>query len=189
MPGCIGRKLGMSQIITAEGDIVPVTYVVCEPNTVCRKKTAEKDGYEAYVLGYDLLKKPRKTKRFRVQKEFAFSEDLEIESAVKVDIFAKDELVTVRGVSKGKGFQGRVRRHNARVARQTHGTKYTRHGSTGNCAMPGRVQKGTKMPGRMGGDTITLKKRPIVMVDPERNLLAIKGSLPGAINSHIIIEK
>jgi large subunit ribosomal protein L3 len=189
MPGILGKKLGMSQMITDEGNMVPVTYVVCEPNTVFQKKTKEKDGYEAVVLGFEPLKKPTKTKKYRILKEFSFDKDLNINDTIAVDIFENGELVTIRGVSKGKGFQGRVRRHNARVARRTHGTKYIRHGSTGNCTDPSRVKPGTKMPGRMGCDTVTLKGKTVLLVDTKRNLLAIKGPMPGAVNSLVIIEK
>ena len=189
MPGILGKKLGMSQIATDDGKLTAVTYVICEPNTVCHKKTEEKDGYNALVLGFQPLKKPTKTKKFKKLKEFNFEEDLNTDDKVTVEIFEKDDFVTVSGVSKGKGFQGRIRRHNMSISRQTHGTKYTRHGSTGQCAMPGRIKKGTKMPGRMGCDTTTLKKKQIIFVDPKRNLLAVKGSVPGAINSFVLIRK
>ncbi len=190
MIGILGKKLGMSQLITEEGHMVPVTYLVCEPNTVHQKKTEDKDGYSAVVLGAGPLKKPTKTKKFKKLKEFKCDEgEYKEKDKIKVDIFEPSDLVRICGVSKGKGFQGRVRRHNARVSRRTHGTKYTRHGSTGQCAMPGRTKKGTKMPGRMGCDTVTLRNRPIMMVDVKRNILAIKGSVPGAINSLVVIEK
>ncbi|MBI5415172.1 50S ribosomal protein L3 [Candidatus Peregrinibacteria bacterium] len=190
MPGIIGKKLGMSQVISDEGLMVPVTYVVCDPNTVFQVRTQEKDGYSAVVLGFEALKKPLKTKKFKTLKEFQFpSAELKVDDTIKVDIFNKDDLVVVTGVSKGKGFQGNVKRHHFKVIRRTHGTKYKRHGSTGQRAMPGRVFKGKRMPGRMGCDTVTLKKKQLLLVDPQRNVLAIKGSLPGAKNSILFIQK
>jgi large subunit ribosomal protein L3 len=190
MSGIIAKKLGMSQMVVADVGIVPVTYLVCTPNTVHQIKTKEKDGYETLVLGAEPLAKPKKTKKFKIMKEFKFPDtEMKVNDEVTVNIFAKDDLVTLTGVSKGKGFQGRVRLHNMKPIRATHGTKYGRHGSTGMRAMPGRVFKGMKMPGRMGSDTITLKHKQVLLVDEKRGLLAVKGPVPGAKDSIIFISK
>ncbi len=179
----------MAQIFEEGGNFVPVTYVVCEPNTICQVKTQEKDGFDAVVLGGEKLNKPRKTKKFRAISQFHGGSDLKAGDEITADIFADGEKVTITSVSKGKGFQGQVRRHNFTVARKTHGTKDPRHGSTGACAMPGRTKPGLKMAGRMGSDRVTLHDRIVVKVDASRNLIAIKGPIPGAKNSIVYLKK
>ena len=179
----------MAQIFQENGDMVPVTYLLCEPNTVYHVKTKEKDGNDAVVLGAEKLKKERKTKKFRILRELPSTGEEKRGDTVTVDIFEDGEKVTVVGTSKGKGFQGPVKRHNFRVARRTHGTKEPRHGSTGACAMPGRTKPGLKMAGRMGNAKVTLRDRHIIKVDAERNLIAVKGPVPGAINSFVLLKK
>lgn len=189
MLGIIGKKVGMAQLFLEDGNIVPVTYISCEPNTVHQVKSNEKDGIDALVLGAEKLKKEKKTKKFKILKEISGSVEAKKGDEVTVKIFEDGENVTVVGVSKGKGFQGPVRRHNFRVARRTHGTKDPRHGSTGACAMPGRSKPGIKMAGRMGNDKTTLRDKTIVRVDSDKNLIAIKGPVPGAKNSFVLLKK
>lgn len=189
MTGIIGKKLGMAQIFQAGGNLVAVTYLVCEPNTVWQLKTSEKDGMDAVVLATDKLKKERKTKKFRVLRQFEADADLKQGDEVKADVFKDGDKVTLIAVGKGRGFQGPVRRHNFHVIRKTHGTKYPRHGSTGANSMPRRVMPGLKMAGRMGNNQVTLRNREIILVDADRNLIAVKGPVPGAKNAIVILKK
>ena len=179
----------MGQIFEDDGAVVPVTFVVCEPNEVLQIKTAEKDNSAGVVLGSAPLKKPRKTKKFKTARQFS-SENLpqKVGEKVSVAIFEGCESLIVTGVSKGKGFQGGVKRHNFRTARHTHGTKEGRHGSTGACASPGRTKPGLKMAGQMGGEKVTLRNRKIAQIFSDKNVVAIKGALPGAINSTLILK-
>lgn len=179
----------MAQIFQENGDMVPVTYLLCEPNTIHHVKTEEKDNVSSVVLGAGKLKKEKKTKKFRLLKEFPSTGEEKKGDEITVGIFENGEKVTVVGTSKGKGFQGQVRRHNFSVARKTHGTKDPRHGSTGACAMPGRTKPGIKMAGRMGNDKVTLRNRQIMNVDTNRNLIAVKGPLPGAVNGFVLLKK
>lgn len=187
--GLIGKKLGMGQIFDAQGSVVPVTYIVCEPNVVWQVKDQAKDGLDAVVLGAEKLKKERKTKKFRTLHQFAGSGDFTPGAEIDAGIFAEGEEVTVTGTSKGHGFAGRVERHNFRVIRKTHGTKYARHGSTGANTMPGRTKPGIKMAGRMGNDKVTTHNRQIIKIDVKRQLIAIKGPVPGAKNGIVILKK
>ena len=191
MIGIIGRKIGMAQTFSEKGKAVPVTYIQCGQNTVYDIKTQDRDGYSAVVLGFEPLeKRATKTKKYSTMREFKGEvSGIEKGNSVDVSIFESGEKVSLVGRSKGKGFQGRVRKHNARVARKTHGTKYIRHGSTGSACITGRSQKGLKMAGRMGNDQVTLHKREIVTVDAGRGLVAIKGGVPGAINSVVFLKK
>ncbi len=189
MSGIIGKKIGMAQIFLQDGDIVPVTYILCEPNTIHDIKTADKDGVDAIVVGAEKLKKPQKTKKYRILREFHSGAESKKGDEIKVDIFEDEEEITIVSQSKGKGFQGPVRRHNFSVARRTHGTKEPRHGSTGACAMPGRTKPGLKMAGRMGNDKMTLRNRKIIRVDAEKNLIAVKGPVPGAKGSLVLLRK
>ena len=191
MNGIIGKKMGMAQVFDEKGHAIPVTYIRCDANTVYDIKTLEKDGYEAVVLGaWDLGSRATKTKKFKTVKEFR-GDVSGIERGVSVDvsIFEKGEKISLVGISKGKGFQGRVRRHNANVARKTHGTKAIRHGSSGSMCITARSQKGLKMAGRMGNDQVTLRGRELVVVDADRSIVAVKGPVPGAINSVVFLKK
>ena len=193
MPGILGKKLGMTRIINDEGRVIPLTVVQCEPNTVVQVKTQEKDGYPALVLGFDALKKPTKNRKFRHLKEFRLPEgddSLKTGDNVKVDIFEVGEKAKITSVSKGKGFQGVIKRHNFSRGPETHGSHHHREpGSIGACTRPGRVHKGKKMPGRMGQDKKTLNAVEIAYLDPTNNLLGIKGPVAGAKGSLIIIRK
>ena len=192
----IGKKIGMTQVFTPDGKVVPVTVVEAGPCTVIQKKTVEKDGYEAVQVGFAPLKDKHTTKPLKGHfakaeveakkylREFRLSDTsaLNVKDEIKCDIFAEADKVDVIGVSKGKGYAGVIKRHNASRLKETHGTgPVHRHpGSMGACSTPSRVLKGKKLPGHMGVDRVTVLNLEIVKVDAERNLLLIKGAIPGA---------
>lgn len=190
MPGILGTKIGMTRIIADDGRVIPLTVIQCDPNTVVQVKTDDVDGYPAVVLGFDALKKPTKNRKFRHLREFRISDDsLKTGDSVKVDQFEEGEKVKLTSVSKGKGFQGVIKRHNFSRGPETHGSHHHREpGSIGSSARPGRVHKGKKMPGRMGTDQKTVKGE-VVYLDAEKNLLGIKGGIAGSKGSLIIIRK
>ncbi|MFB6469167.1 50S ribosomal protein L3 [Cytobacillus sp. Hz8] len=192
--GILGRKIGMTQVFAENGELIPVTVVEAAPNVVLQKKSAETDGYEAIQLGFEdkrekLSNKPEKghvTKANTAPKRFVreFRElnldGYEVGQEVKVENFAAGDIVDVTGISKGKGFQGSIKRHGQSRGPMAHGSRYHRRpGSMGPVA-PNRVFKGKALPGRMGGEQITVQNLEIVKVDAERNLLLIKGNVPGA---------
>ncbi|MFH1284279.1 MAG: 50S ribosomal protein L3 [Candidatus Peregrinibacteria bacterium] len=192
MSGILGKKLGMTRLIQDDGRVIPVTVVQCEPNEVTQVKTVEKDGYPAIVLGFSKLKKPTKTKKFRHVKEFKI-EEKEAENYKKGDQITLEKLketekVKVTACSKGKGFQGVIKRFNFGRGPETHGSHHHREpGSIGTCAKPGRVHKGKKLPGRMGTDQITLSKVPVVYINPKENIIGLKGPVPGPNGGLVII--
>ena len=191
MPGIIGKKLGMSQVIQDDGRVIPVTYVQCNPNEVVYVKTEEKDGYPAIVLGFDEYKNPSKNKKYKSIKEFRVESTDEYKKGQKItlDTLKEIEAVTVCSISKGKGFQGVIKRHNLSRGHVTHGSIHHREpGSIGMCAKPGRVIKGKKMPGQMGNVQVTLKNRSVVSLVPEKNLVAIRGSIPGSNNGYVYLN-
>lgn len=200
--GILGRKIGMTQVFAENGDLIPVTVVEVTPNVVLQKKVVETDGYEAIQLGFEdkrekLANKPEKghaakantaPKRFVREIRGANVEEYEVGQEVKVDIFSAGELVDVTGISKGKGFQGAIKRHGQSRGPMSHGSRYHRRpGSMGPIA-PNRVFKSKELPGRMGGERVTVQNLEIVKVDVERNLLLIKGNVPGAKRSLVIIK-
>ncbi|WP_394239264.1 50S ribosomal protein L3 [Niallia oryzisoli] len=192
--GILGRKIGMTQVFVENGDLIPVTVVEAGNNIVLQKKSVDTDGYEAVQIGFEdkrekLSNKPEKghvskanTAPKRFVREFR-GVDLaayEVGQEVKVDIFAEGDVIDVTGVSKGKGFQGSIKRHGQSRGPMAHGSRYHRRpGSMGPVA-PNRVFKGKALPGRMGGEQVTVQNLEIVKVDVERNLLLIKGNVPGA---------
>ena len=192
--GILGRKIGMTQVFAENGILIPVTVVEVAPNVVLQKKSVDSDGYVAVQVGFEdkrekLSNKPEKghvakanTAPKRFIREFR-GDDLvayEVGQEVKVDIFAAGDIVDVTGISKGKGFQGSIKRHGQSRGPMAHGSRYHRRpGSMGPVA-PNRVFKGKLLPGRMGGDQVTVQNLEIVKVDAERNLLLIKGNVPGA---------
>lgn len=192
----IGKKIGMTQVFDADGKVVPVTVVEAGPCTVIQKKTIENDGYEAVQVGFAPLKdkhttKPLKghfakagaeAKKYLREFRLADTSALNPNDEIKCDIFAEADKVDVIGISKGKGYAGVIKRHNASRLKETHGTgPVHRHpGSMGACSTPSRVLKGKKLPGHMGVDRVTVLNLEIVKVDAERNLLLIKGAIPGA---------
>lgn len=184
--GLIARKVGMSKVFLENGEAIPVTYLRVPTNIVVRTKTKEKDGYDAVVLGIDPKNwKSRKGKehvRYAIQKEWAVEslEGLNPGALVTVESVPAESQVTIVGVSKGKGFQGVVRRHGFTRGPMSHGSHHHREpGSVGMREEPGRVLKGKRMPGHMGGDQLTLKHRPVMSCDAKRGVFAVKGPVPG----------
>ncbi|WP_416655955.1 50S ribosomal protein L3 [Bacillus amyloliquefaciens] len=200
--GILGRKIGMTQVFAENGDLIPVTVIEAAPNVVLQKKTAENDGYEAIQLGFDdkrekLSNKPEKghaakaetaPKRFVKELRGVDMDAYEIGQEVKVEIFSAGEIVDVTGVSKGKGFQGAIKRHGQSRGPMSHGSRYHRRPGSMGPVDPNRVFKGKLLPGRMGGDQITLQNLEVVKVDAERNLLLIKGNVPGARKALITVK-
>ena len=190
----IGKKVGMTQVFTPEGRLIPVTVIEAGPCTVTQKKTVETDGYAAVQLGFGDKKekkvnKPEKghfekagVSAKRVLKEFRLDNAAEMNpgDVVSVEIFAEGDKVDVTGTSKGKGYAGTVKRFGTHRGPMAHGSKYHRGpGSMGACSTPSKVMKGKKLPGHMGVDRVTVQNLDIVKVDSERNLLLIKGAVPG----------
>ena len=191
----IGKKLGMTQVFSPEGKLIPVTVIEAGPCTVVQKKSIEKDGYEAIQVGFGEANPKRVTKPLqghfnkagvpfkKTLKEFRL-EDIsiyEVASEIKCDIFAEGEKVDVTGVSKGKGYAGVIKRHGFARLKETHGTgPVHRHpGSMGACSTPSRVMKGKKLPGHMGHKQVTVLNLDVVKVDADRNLILVKGAVPG----------
>jgi len=206
MPGLIGKKVGMTSVFDANGRNVACTVVQLGPCVVTQLKTTEKDGYEAVQLGYDEKKEKNTTKPLqghfkkassnplRKLVEFQdFDQELVLGDTLTVaQIFVEGELVDVVGKSKGKGFQGVVKRHGfGGVGQATHGqhNRLRAPGSIGACATPSRVFKGLKMAGRMGNDRVTIQNLKVMKIVPEKNLMLISGAIPGAKNSYVLIEK
>lgn len=191
--GIIGRKVGMTQIFDNAGKVVPVTVIEAGPCVVAQKKSVETDGYAALQLGFEDVKSKHSNKPLeghfkknelatkRYLKEFKFDEDKNVGDVIAADIFAEGETVDVTGISKGKGFQGTIKRHGQSRGRETHGGgPVHRHaGSMGACSDPSRIMPGKKMPGHMGNDQVTIQNLDVVKVDAEKNLLVIKGAIPG----------
>lgn len=205
MEGILGRKIGMTQIFTEDGTMVPVTVVKAGPCRVVQVKTTERDGYDAVQLGLVEENVPRrvtKPRRGHFEKagvepmrrlaEFGLGEDESVDAGdeVKASIFAVDEHVDVVATSKGKGFQGVVKRHGHRGGRATHGSMFHRApGSIGQASDPSRVFPGVKLPGQMGAKRVTTKNLQVVKVDEERDLLFLKGSVPGPKNGYLAIRR
>jgi large subunit ribosomal protein L3 len=198
--GVIGRKVGMTSVFSEDGTMVPVSVVEIEPNTVTALRTAERDGYTAVQLGAGKARKLTKPRAGQLQglppvkhtREFRLDDisDFTIGQTFDVSLFEAGEEVDVTGTSKGRGFSGTIKRHGFRRGPETHGSDSHRQpGSIGAGTYPGKVFKGTGMAGRMGNVRITVKKMTIVRRDEERNLLLIKGSLPGSPNSMVIVRK
>lgn len=192
MPGILGKKIGMTRLIQDDGRVIPLTVVECAPNTVVQVKTSDKDGYPALVLGFDALKKPSKNKKYRFMREFRIKEGSEFKAgdSISLEQFEVGEMAKITSVSKGKGFQGVVKRHHFRGGPRTHGSHFKREpGAIGARARPGKVFKGMKMAGHMGLDTVTLDSVEVVYVDREKNLLGLKGPVAGSKGSLVIIRK
>ncbi len=204
--GLVGRKSGMTRIFTEEGTSIPVTVVEVQPNRVTQIKTPETDGYTAIQVTTGSRRASRVTKGmaghfakanteagtglWEFRAEGADIADLTTGSEIKVDLFAEGQMVDVTGTSKGKGFQGGVKRHNFQMQDATHGNSLSHRapGSIGQCQTPGRVWKGKKMAGQMGNERSTTQSLKIVRVDLENNLLLIKGALPGATGSNVVVR-
>lgn len=198
--GVIGRKVGMTAVFAEDGTLVPVSVVAIEPNTVTLLRTPDRDGYSAVQVGAGQAKKLTKPRlgqlkdlpRVRDVREFRLDDvsDYQVGQTLDVSIFSAGDTVDITGTSKGKGFAGTIKRHHFRRGPETHGSDSHREpGSIGAGTTPGRVYKGTRMAGRMGGERITVKKATIVRADPERNVLLVKGPVPGARNGLIVVRK
>lgn len=202
MIGILGKKLGMTQIFTGDGKMIPVTVVEAGPCCVVQVKTLEKDGYEAVKIGFQEIKKEKKVnkpmagvfkksgvKPCRILKEFPMG-DLKVGDCVTVERFSKGDKVSVTGVSKGKGFQGVIKRHKFAGGPASHGSMFYRApGSIGASSYPSRVWKNQRLPGHMGSERVTAKYLTIVDVKPDQNILMIKGAVPGAAGTYIEISK
>ena len=201
--GILGKKIGMTQIFDESGLLVPVTVLEVQPNVVLQVKTEQTDGYNAIQLGVsdkrDVLSnqaeqghvKKANTSPKRFVKEIRDEElgDVEVGKELTVELFETGQFVDVTGVSKGKGFQGNIKRHNQSRGPETHGSRYHRRvGAMSAATTPGRVRKGKKLPGRMGGKQVTIQNLEIARVDSERNVLLVKGNVPGAKKSFVEIK-
>jgi len=205
MPGLIGKKLGMSRIFNADGNVVPVTAIEVGPCKVLEVRTAEKNGYNALQLGFGSKKrnvskplagqyKKLNTEPSQVVKEFRLEEATEYKSGdvITAEFFAEGEKIKVRGITKGKGFQGVMRRHGfGGVGGTTHGQsdRLRAPGSIGSSSYPSRVFKGQRMAGRMGNDNVTVANLLVVKVIADKNIVLVKGAVPGAVNSIVELLK
>ncbi|AWE09085.1 50S ribosomal protein L3 [Lysinibacillus sp. 2017] len=200
--GILGRKIGMTQVFAENGDLIPVTVIEATPNVVLQKKTVETDGYEAIQVGFEdkrvkLSNKPEQghvakasTAPKRFIREFRNLEvaSYEVGQEVKVEVFAEGDVIDVTGITKGKGFQGVIKRHGQSRGPMAHGSRYHRRpGSMGPVA-PNRVFKQKKLPGQMGGTVVTIQNLEIVKVDVERNLLLVKGNVPGSKKALVTVK-
>lgn len=199
----LGRKLGMTQIFDEEDNVVPVTVIEAGPCVISQVKTVDKDGYNAVQLGFgDIaekkLNKPEKghfkqakvePKRYLREVRIDQTEEVKVGDTVSVENFQDAKVVDVMGTSKGKGFQGTIKRWNFNSGPTTHGSRNQRRpGSIGQCAYPGRVRKGLHMSGHMGDERVTVKNLAVVRVDAEQNLLLVKGAVPGSKNALVQIR-
>lgn len=206
MPGLLGRKIGMTNLYSNDGKTIPVTIVEAGPCPVVEVRTMEKDGYEAVQLGFGEKKekhvnkpemgnfKKKNLSPLKFLKEFENFDinSVKIGDVIKADLFTEGEKVKIVGTSKGKGFQGVVKRHNfGGVGGRTHGqhNRQRSPGSIGASSYPSRVFKGTRMAGRLGGTQVSVKNSQIIKIDLEKNLVFVKGAVPGAVNSIVEIRK
>ena len=200
----LATKVGMTQIFNENGALVPVTVLQAGPCVVTQVKTAENDGYKAVQVGFvdkrdKLVSKPQKGhfdkagvsyKRYVREFKFENAEEYSVKDEIKADIFAAGDKIDATAISKGKGFQGAIKRHGQHRGPMAHGSKFHRHqGSNGSATTPGRVFKGKGMPGQMGGKRITVQNLEIVKVDAENNLILVKGAVPGPKKSLVTIRE
>ena len=204
MPGLIGKKIGMTSVFSADGKHIPSTVIEVGPCVVTQVKTVEKDGYRGYQLGFEEAKEKRTSQPMmgifkkagttpkKHLAEFKFDEEHNLGDTITVEIFNDCKFVDVIGTSKGKGFQGVVKRHGfGGVGQSTHGQddRARKPGSIGACSYPAKVFKGMRMGGQMGGDRVTTQNLQVLKVIPEQNLLIVKGSFAGCKGSTVLIEK
>jgi large subunit ribosomal protein L3 len=184
MSGILGKKIGMTRVVDQDGTMIPVSVIECAPNEIVQIKTIEKDGYEALVAGFDLLKKPTKTKKFRHLTEFKLTKDSTKKIGEKISVaeFENIENVKITGWSRGRGFTGVIKRHNFSRGPETHGSHHHRQpgSSSGVVSGTGRVPKGKRFPGHFGCERVTKRAVKLISVDTEKNLLIVKGPIPGA---------
>ncbi len=202
MKGILGRKIGMTQVFTKSGKLIPVTVVEVEPNVITQIKTKENDGYEAIQLGFDTKREKLATKasvgitnkanttpkRFFKEIRGVDVSEYSLGQEVKVDIFTEGEMVDVTGTTKGKGFQGVIKRHGQSRGPMGHGSHYHRGPGSMGTMRPMRVFKGKKLPGHMGTLTVTIQNLEIVMVDVENNCILVKGNVPGPKKGLVVIK-
>lgn len=205
MKGILGRKVGMTQVFDERGEIIPVTVIEAGPCFVTQVKTPERDGYAAVQLGFEEVKSKGLTRPqlehlrknqlppLRHLREIPVSDVSQYQAGqkIRVSIFDVGDRVDVTGISKGKGFAGVVKRHGFRGGPRTHGQsdRHRAPGAIGGGTTPGRVYKGLRMAGRMGNARVTVQNLQVVMVDPERNLLAVRGAVPGARNGLLVVQE
>ncbi|GAE93752.1 LSU ribosomal protein L3p [Gracilibacillus boraciitolerans JCM 21714] len=199
--GILGRKVGMTQLFSEDGELIPVTVVEAEPNVVLQKRTKENDGYEAIQIGFADEKKNRTNKPEQGHAEKANTtpkrfireirdvnlDEYDLGQEINVEVFQAGDVIDVTGISKGKGFQGSIKRHNQSRGPMTHGSRYHRRPGSMGPIDPMHVLKGKKLPGQMGGKQITIQNLEVVKVDPDRNILLIKGNVPGSKKSFVKI--
>ena len=200
----LATKVGMTQIFNEDGTLIPVTVLQAGPCVVTQVKTVENDGYSAVQVGYEdirekLVNKPKKghfakagvaAKRFVKEFRFEDAESYTLGQEIKVDVFTAGDKIDATAKSKGKGFQGAIKRHGQSRGPMAHGSKYHRHaGSNGSATTPGRVFKGKNMPGHMGAVKVTVQNLEVVRVDADQNLLLVKGSVPGPKKSLVVIRE
>ena len=201
--GLIGKKIGMTQIFNEEGKVIPVTVIEAGPCVVSQVKTEETDGYNSIQLGFGAIKESKVNKPerghftkaniapARYLREFRVDsiEDVKVGDELKADIFMAGDKIDIQGTSKGKGFQGVIKRHGQHRGPMGHGSMYHRRpGSMGSTSTPGRVFKGKKLPGHMGAETVTIQNLEVVAVDLDKNVILVKGSVPGAKGSILKIK-
>ncbi|MFX3631193.1 MAG: 50S ribosomal protein L3 [Candidatus Pristimantibacillus sp.] len=203
MKGILGKKLGMTQVFTAEGNVVPVTVIEAGPCVVLQKKDQENDGYEAVQFGFSDKKVSRTIKpeighakkadtapkRYVREIRGINLGEYEVGQVVKADLFTEGEFVDVTGVSKGKGFAGVIKRWGQSTGPMSHGSRYHRGPGSMGSIQANRVPKGKRLPGHMGHETITIQKLEIIRVDAERNVLLVKGSIPGPKNGFVKVKE
>lgn len=205
MIGLIGKKIGMTQVFNEDGKVIPVTVLQVGPCEVVQRKSLAQDGYDAVQLGFERIEekklnkaqlghyKKHKSNLYRYVKEFRLKvyRDIEENEIFDASMFVPNELLTVTSVSKGKGFAGVMKRHNFRGFEASHGVheSFRGGGSVGQCATPSRIMKGKKMAGHMGAERVTVKNIRVVQVDTEKNLLLVKGAVPGHRNSIVLLSK
>lgn len=202
MKGILGKKIGMTQVFTKDGKLIPVTVVSVEPNVVMQIKTKETDGYEAIQLGFATKKEKHSTKaemghakkanaapkRFLKEIKGVEVSNYELGQEIKCDVFEAGEIVDVTGTSKGKGFQGVIKRYNQSRGPMGHGSQYHRGVGSMGTLRPMRVFKGKKLPGHMGNETVTIQNLEVVAIDLDENVILIKGNIPGPKNSFVVIK-
>ncbi|EHB54216.1 MULTISPECIES: 50S ribosomal protein L3 [Paenibacillus] len=203
MKGILGRKLGMTQVFTAEGNVIPVTVIEAGPCVVLQKKDLENDGYEAIQIGFSDKKennankpeaghaKKANTAPKRYVREIRGVDlaSVEVGQELKADVFAEGEFVDVTGISKGKGFQGVIKRWGQSRGPMSHGSRYHRGPGSMGSIQANRVPKGKRLPGHMGHDTVTIQKLEVIKVDAERNVILVKGSVPGPKKGFVQIKQ
>lgn len=202
MKGILGRKIGMTQVFTTGGKLIPVTVIEIEPNVVTQVKTVNSDGYNAVQLGYETVrpkvsnkakightnKANTEPKRFLREIRGVNTEEYSLGQVIKADLFTKGEVIDVTGVSKGKGFQGVIKRHNQTRGPMSHGSQYHRGVGSMGTLLPMHVIKGKKLPGHMGNETTTIQNLEVVDVDLENNVILVKGNVPGPKKSLVMIR-